>query len=275
VRRWIARNERHRGGERSPDRNTEYLFYQTLVGAWPLSVERALAFMEKAAREAKALTSWTRVDTVWEEALRSFIERVLADEEFLADLESFVKPLVAPGRISSLAQTLIRLTAPGVPDTYQGSELWDLSLVDPDNRRPVDYELRRRLLAALKTGLAPERILARIDDPAEEGLSKLWVLHCALELRRRLPAAFGPEGCYRPLLARGERAAHAVAFARGGAAVTVAPRLVMGLGADWGDTTLELPEGAWHDELTGGAVEGGEARLGDLLSRFPVALLVR
>ena len=285
VRRWIAHNERYRTGgasDRIPDRKTEYLLYQTLVGAWPLSPERALAYMEKAAREAKAFTAWTRVDAAWEDGLRSFIERVLADEEFLADLESFVKPLIAPGRISSLAQTLIRLTAPGVPDTYQGSELWDLSLVDPDNRRPVDYELRRRLLAELKAGLPPEQLLARLGDPAEAGSPKLWVLHRALDLRRRLPAAFGPEGDYQPLRAQGERAAHVVAFARGGGggeAVTVAPRLVIGLGggprAEWKDTALELPEGAWRDELTGETIEGGEVRLGDLLSRFPVALLVR
>jgi (1->4)-alpha-D-glucan 1-alpha-D-glucosylmutase len=270
VRRWIAHNERHRRGD-APDRNTEYLLYQTLVGAWPLETERALAYMEKAAREAKAFTSWTRVNGAWEEELRTFITKVLADEEFLADLEAFTAPLVAPGRISSLAQTLIRLTAPGVPDTYQGTEIWDLSLVDPDNRRPVDYGLRRRLLAELKGGLSPEQILARMDD----GLPKLWVLHRALELRRRLPEAFGEEGTYEPLAARGERAGHAVAFVRGGQAVTVAPRLVIGLDGDWQDTALDLPAGSWRNELTGERIEGGEIRLRDLLGRFPAALLSR
>jgi (1->4)-alpha-D-glucan 1-alpha-D-glucosylmutase len=270
VRRWIAHNERHRRGD-APDRNTEYLLYQTLVGAWPLETERALAYMEKAAREAKAFTSWTRVNGAWEEELRTFITKVLADEEFLADLEAFTAPLVAPGRISSLAQTLIRLTAPGVPDTYQGTEIWDLSLVDPDNRRPVDYGLRRRLLAELKGGLSPEQILARMDD----GLPKLWVLHRALELRRCLPEAFGEEGAYEPLAARGERAGHAVAFVRGGQAVTVAPRLVIGLDRDWQDTALDLPAGSWRNELTGERIEGGEIRLRDLLGRFPAALLSR
>jgi (1->4)-alpha-D-glucan 1-alpha-D-glucosylmutase len=272
VRRWLARNERHRTDDR-PDPNTEYLLYQTLVGAWPLSIERAVATMEKAAREAKAFTSWTRVDEGWEAALRRFVEGALADAEFTADLEAFVAPLIEPGRISSLAQTLLRLTAPGVPDTYQGTELWDLSLVDPDNRRPVDYALRRRLLADLKTGLTPEEILARMD----EGLPKLWVLHRALELRRRLPGVF--KGDYRPLAVRGERAAHALAFARGGEVVAVAPRLVMGLGGrlkgDWQETVLDLPPGAWRNELTGEAIEGGEVRLGTLLDRFPVALLAR
>jgi (1->4)-alpha-D-glucan 1-alpha-D-glucosylmutase len=273
VRRWFEHNRRHRTGN-SPDPNTEYLLYQTLIGAWPLDTDRAVAYMEKAAREAKAFTAWTRIDAVWEEALRRFVEGVLADAEFTADLEDFVAPLVEPGRISSLAQTLLRFTAPGVPDTYQGSELWNLSLVDPDNRRPVDYELRRRLLADLEEGMTPEEILARMD----EGLPKLWVLHRALALRRRLPAAFGPDGDYQPLAARGERAAHAVAFARGGAAVTVAPRLVIGLGGwkgDWGATALDLPAGEWRNELTGDRVEGGEIHLATLLAHFPVALLAR
>jgi (1->4)-alpha-D-glucan 1-alpha-D-glucosylmutase len=278
VRRWRSHNEHHRLPGRL-DPNTEYLLYQTLVGAWPLGAERAVAYMEKAAREAKVCTAWTRVDAAWEEDLRRFVEAVLADAGFVADLEAFVVPLVEPGRISSLAQTLIRLTAPGVPDTYQGTELWDLCLVDPDNRRPVDYALRRRLLADLKAGPAPEEILARM----EEGLPKLWVLHRALELRRRLPAAFGPQASYQPLAARGERARHAVAFARGGDAVgdlvIVVPRLVLGLGGglkgDWRDTVLDLPAGPWSNELTGERIEGGEIRLGALLARFPVALLAR
>jgi (1->4)-alpha-D-glucan 1-alpha-D-glucosylmutase len=285
VRRWREHNAQFLGGNRTdrsdptdpsdrfehPDRNTEYLLYQTLVGAWPLETERAVAYMEKAAREAKAFTSWTRVDADWEEALRGFIERVTGDEEFLADLAAFVAPLVEPGRISSLAQTLIRCTAPGVPDTYQGSEIWDLSLVDPDNRRPVDYALRRRLLDDLGAGMTPEEILARMD----EGLPKLWVLQRALTLRRRLPAAFGPEGEYQPLQAEGERAGHAVAFVRGGAVVTVAPRLVLTLGGAWGDTALDLPAGRWRNELSGETVEGGAVRLAALLARFPVALLTR
>jgi (1->4)-alpha-D-glucan 1-alpha-D-glucosylmutase len=271
VRRWFEHNRRHRTGD-SPDPNTEYLLYQTLVGAWPLDTARAVAYMEKAAREAKAFTAWTRIDAAWEEALRNFVEAVLADSDFTCDLDAFVAPLVGPGRISSLAQTLIRCTATGVPDTYQGSELWDLSLVDPDNRRPVDYELRRRLLADLEAGLASKEVLARMD----EGLPKLWVLHRALGLRRRRPEVFA-EGDYLPLAARGERAAHAVAFARGGRAVTVAPRLVIGLGGglkgDWKDTVLDLPPGAWTNELTGETVDGGEVRLAALLDRFPVALL--
>jgi len=268
VRQWFERNARHRRGD-LPDRNAEYLFYQTLVGAWPVSAGRLTAYMEKATREAKAHTSWTRNDAGYEEALRGFVEAVLGDADFIAGLEGFVAGLVGPGRINSLSQTLLKLTAPGVPDFYQGTELWDLSLVDPDNRRPVDYELRRRLLADLKRGMTPEEILARMD----EGLPKLWLIHQGLQLRRRLPEAFRRD--YEPLRVSGPRADHAVAFLRGGAVVAVAPRLLLRLGGDWGETTLELPPGTWHDELTGEEVEGGPQPLAEILARFPVALLAR
>ncbi|HEX2222741.1 MAG TPA: malto-oligosyltrehalose synthase [Thermoanaerobaculia bacterium] len=274
VRGWYERNERHRiAGPDGPwpDRNAEYLIYQTLVGAWPLPVERAWTYMEKAVREAKAHTAWTRIQPDYEAAVKAFLEGIYEDRELLQDLEAFVAPLVEPGRINSLAQTLLKLTAPGVPDFYQGTEIWDLSLVDPDNRRPVDYELRRRLLAELKEGLSPEQILARMDD----GLPKLWLIHRGLQLRRRRPELFGPEAGYRPLEAQGERAGHCLAFVRGDGAVTVIPRLVLGLGGDWGDTVLDLPAGRWRDELTGEEVDGGSNRLADLLRRFPVGLLVR
>jgi (1->4)-alpha-D-glucan 1-alpha-D-glucosylmutase len=228
-------------------------------------------YMEKAVREAKGLTAWTRVNEEYEGAMRSFIEAVFEDEGFLADLEAFVAPLVGPGRINSLAQTLIKLTAPGVPDFYQGSELWDLSLVDPDNRRPVDYELRRRLLTDLeRDGITPEDVLARMD----EGLPKLWVIRQALAVRRRLPDLF-EDGVYRSLRAKGPKADHALAFLREKQVAAVVPRLVIGLGGDWQETTLELPDGSWTNELTGEQIEGGRQPLADLLARFPVALLVR
>ncbi len=148
VRRWSVLNEKHHRNN-LPDRNAEYLFYQTVVGAWPLPVDRAHAYMEKASREAKQHTNWTDGDAAYDDALKSFVTSALGDKEFLADLERFVAPLIEPGQINSLAQTLLKLTAPGVPDIYQGTELWDSSLVDPDNRRPVDFEKRQRLLAEL------------------------------------------------------------------------------------------------------------------------------
>ncbi len=276
--RWSATNARwKRGG--FPDRDAEYLLYQTLVGAWPLPPERAALYMEKAVREAKRHTAWTRPDAGYETAVRDFVHATLADPAFTDDLAAFVAPLVAPGRVNALAQTLVKLTAPGVPDLYQGSELWDLSLVDPDNRRPVDYELRRRLLGDLVRLAAAPDAAAAILARADEGLPKLWTIRQALGLRRRRPALFSSDSPYRPLAARGGRAAHALAFARGdggdagAAAIVVVPRLVIGLGDDWGDTVLDLPAGRFRDELSGGETAGGERRVAELLARFPVALL--
>jgi (1->4)-alpha-D-glucan 1-alpha-D-glucosylmutase len=269
VRRWSARNERHRRGP-FPDRGIEYLTYQTLLGAWPIGIERLLPYLEKAAREAKMHTSWTEPNAEYESALRSFAEGLLADDEFRADFASFVAPLVEPGRVHSLAQTLVKLTAPGVPDLYQGTELWDASLVDPDNRRPVDYDLRRRLLGELK-GATPESVWARLD----EGVPKLWVIARALALRRTRPELFGAEGRYEALPVSGARAEHAVAFLRGGEAATVVPRLVLRLGGRWLDTAVELPAGTWTNDLTGDRVAGGRVALADLFRRFPAALLSR
>jgi (1->4)-alpha-D-glucan 1-alpha-D-glucosylmutase len=223
--------------------------------------------MEKASREAKVHTSWTQPNPDYDGALREFIEGILNDQEFKADLETFVKPLIEPGRVNSLAQTLIKLTAPGIPDFYQGTELWDLSLVDPDNRRPVDYAHRRRLLSELDR-MTPEDIWHRID----EGLPKLWIIRRTLKLRQ-CQKLLEPESSYRPLATQGAKSAHVVAFARRERIVTVVPRLVIQLGADWGDTTLELPQGRWRNAFTSETLNGGEVALAKLLHLFPVALL--
>jgi (1->4)-alpha-D-glucan 1-alpha-D-glucosylmutase len=269
VRRWSSRNERHRQGG-LPDRGIEYLLYQTVLGAWPIGLDRVLPYLEKAAREAKQHTSWTEPNPAYEAALKGFVEGALADDAFRTDLEAFVAPLVEPGRINSLSQTLVKLTAPGVPDVYQGTELWDLSLVDPDNRRPVDYGVRRRLLAELASA-TPETIWSRLD----EGMPKLWVIKQALAFRQRRPDLFGPAGTYEQVPVRGERAEHVVAFTRGREVATIVPRLVLRLDGDWLDTAVELEEGSWTDELTGARVAGGAVPLADLLRRFPVALLSR
>jgi (1->4)-alpha-D-glucan 1-alpha-D-glucosylmutase len=268
VVRWAARNERYRR-EARPDRNAEYLYYQTLVGAWPLEPERATAYMVKAVREAKAHTSWTSPNEGYETALRAFVEASLSDREFTDDVARFVEPLIAPGRVNSLAQLLVKLTAPGVPDLYQGSELWDLSLVDPDNRRPVDFEKRRLLLARLRR-LAP----AAVMDGMDEGLPKLWVVRQALAVRRSCPHLLAGSAAYAPLIAQGSRARHAFAFVRGGGTVTLVPRLLLGLGSSWEDTTVTLPGGTWRNVLTGDEGLSGRVALADLLRRFPVALLV-
>ncbi len=268
VRRWSEHNRRHQHGE-LPDRPTEYLLYQTLVGAWPIDEGRLTEFLEKAVREAKVHTSWTAPDEAYERAVAAFARALLSDEVFRADLEAFVADLVDPGRINALAQTLVKLTAPGVPDVYQGTELWDLSLVDPDNRRPVDFALRRRLLGELPQ-LAPEAIMERM----EEGVPKLWLLRQALRARRLRPQSFGSAGAYRPLLAQGAKADHLLAFGRCEDVVVAVPRLVMGLADGWGDTALELPSGEWRDLMTGDAWPGGPMPVAALLGRFPVALLV-
>jgi (1->4)-alpha-D-glucan 1-alpha-D-glucosylmutase len=269
VTRWAAGNERHKQGG-LPDRNAEYLLYQVLVGAHPLGAERAAQFMAKASREAKEHTSWVDPDEVYDDALAAFVEALLADAAFADDLAAFTAPLVAAGRTTSLAQTVLKLTSPGVPDIYQGTEVWDLSLVDPDNRRPVDYAARRLLLDQIRGASAAE-VLALDDD----GGPKLWLTMRALGLRRRLPAAFEPGAAYRALEATGGRAAHVVAYLRGDDVAVIAPRLVMGLRDGWGDTTLELPAGRWTDELTGATAEGGPVALAGVLGGFPVALLVR
>ncbi|MGH9281635.1 MAG: malto-oligosyltrehalose synthase [Acidimicrobiales bacterium] len=270
VRRWSKVNQAHRPASGWPDAGAEYLLYQTVAGAWPLSTARAVAYMEKATKEAKAHTSWIDPDPRYDADLRSFVGAVLADESFQADLAAFVTPLVEPGRVTSLAQVLVKLTAPGVPDIYQGTELWDLSLVDPDNRRPVDYGLRRRLLAELPS-LGAGEILLRTDD----GLPKLHLVRQALHLRRRRPAVFGQAGAYEPLTASGAKADHVVAFTRDGQVATLVPRLVLGLCGGWGDTSVALPAGEWRNVLTGDTVPGGEVAVRTLLARFPVALLER
>ncbi|MBS3800174.1 MAG: malto-oligosyltrehalose synthase, partial [Thioalkalivibrio sp.] len=210
----------------------------------------------------------TEFDPDYEQAVRDFALALLDDREFTEALEAFVKPLVSPGRLNSLAQTLIKCTAPGVPDIYQGTELWNLSLVDPDNRRPVDFEQRRGLLAELDV-LSPAEILARADT----GLPKLWVLREALALRRRRSEAFAADSSYDPITAHGARAGHAVAYLRGGQVLTVVPRLVLGLAGDWRDTVLPLPAGRWRNRLSGELLEAGPIRMADLLAPFPVALL--
>jgi (1->4)-alpha-D-glucan 1-alpha-D-glucosylmutase len=267
--RWSAINERHRRDE-LPDRNIEYLLYQTLVGAWPLSLERALQYVEKASKEAKAYTSWIAPSPEYDAALREFVAGVMDDRVFLADLEDFVEPLIAPGRVNSLAETLLKLTAPGVPDVYQGTELWDMSLVDPDNRRPVDYGMRRSLLAEIASMTSAEA-WAR----AETGAPKLLVTRRSLALRDSHPEWFGAASTYEPLHALGDKAGHVVAFARAGRAVTIVPRLVLRLAGEWGDTSIDLPPGSWRNVLDDDVPPlTGRVEIASVL-RFPVALLAR
>jgi (1->4)-alpha-D-glucan 1-alpha-D-glucosylmutase len=266
--RWSEINERHRQGD-WPDRSIEYLLYQTLVGSWPLSIERAGAYMEKAAKEAKVHTSWISPGEHHDSALRAFVRGAMTDPRFMSEVERFTAPLITPGYINSLAQTLLKMTAPGVPDFYQGTEVWDFSLVDPDNRRPIDYDARRSLLTEVKGATASD-----VWNKASTGAPKLFLMHRALGVRARHPRAFGPEGSYKPLEVRGAHADNVVAFDRGDEVVVVAPRCTLSLGGDWSDTAVELPEGAWTSTLTHGEVDG-MATMDELFRDFPVALLVR
>jgi (1->4)-alpha-D-glucan 1-alpha-D-glucosylmutase len=275
LHRWAQRNQRYKR-DGWPDANAEYLLYQTLVGAWPIDSQRVAAYLAKAVKEAKVHTSWTEPGAEYDAALGHFVTQILADKGFVADLEAFLAEhrLVELGRINSLAQLTLLLTCPGIPDLYQGTEVWDNSLVDPDNRRPVDYDTRRRLLGQLAAA-GPATALAAAD----EGGPKIWLIHRLLQHRRGHPGGYGPDSGYQPLSVAGPKASHVLAYARTGGLAVVVPRLLTSL-TDWEGTTVALPAGRWADVLSGEAVTGGEAFTGDvsvagLLCRFPVAVLGR
>jgi (1->4)-alpha-D-glucan 1-alpha-D-glucosylmutase len=242
VLRWRDLNADLRA-DGAPDANEEYLIYQTLVGAWPIEPERLEAYLEKALREAKRNTSWVEQDHDWEARVQRFAVALLDHEPFLAAFEPFCERVIEEGRRSALGQLLLKLTSPGVPDIYQGDELEALNLVDPDNRRPVDWAARRAALDALRGGAAP----------AAETM-KLHVIRTALELRSRRPAAFA--GGYEPLPA----GAGVCAFLRGGDVLVVVPV------RDWDETSIAGVAGRWRDVL------GGDER--DLADEMPVPELV-
>jgi (1->4)-alpha-D-glucan 1-alpha-D-glucosylmutase len=251
-----------------PDRNTEYFLYQTLVGAWPINLERLGSYMIKATREAKSHTSWMDPQARFEEALQKFVESLLSSQQFIGRLEAFIDGIRHAGYINSLTQTLLKITTPGIPDFYQGNELWDFSLVDPDNRRPVDYQLRRAVVEDLAHA-APEHLIS--ND--KEGRAKFWVIRRALEARRRRPEWFGGTAAYRPLRPNGSKARHLFAFVRAENVAVLAPLFPLGLAGHWDDTTIELPEVQWRDNFTDANVRGGTRSVGELLGSFPVALL--
>jgi (1->4)-alpha-D-glucan 1-alpha-D-glucosylmutase len=312
IRSWQGLNRKWKtqaGGE-APGANEEYLFYQTLVGAWPLTpmnsqehsgfVARIQAYMEKALREAKLHTSWINPNGAYEEAVRRFVASALdpvPENRFLSAFLAFQGSIVRAGMLNSLSQVVLKTASPGVPDFFQGSEIWDLSLVDPDNRRLVEYSVRRSLLekldAAEREGAAAliERLLA---DPSD-GAIKLYVTSRALRFRRANRELFA-KGAYVAVRGAGQRQEHVVAFARKlgrQSALAVAGRFFMALGADrrlplgeeaWGDTVAMLPRqlegGTWRDVFTGQRVsaEGRKGRwvlpLARAFSRMTVALLV-
>ena len=300
-------------GAEAPDANEEYLLYQTLVGTWPLAelddegraeyVARAQEYMLKALKEAKLHTSWINQNEQYERAVREFVASALDPERsdaFMRDLSEFARVPVRAGMLNSLSQTLLKIAAPGVPDFYQGTELWSFTLVDPDNRRQVDYGRRRALLASLReagegeaSGEADRAALVEeLLESAPDGRVKLYVTSRALNFRRERAELFS-RGEYLPLAASGRRAENVLAFARAHGAeacVAVASRFFtrLGVGAEgplslsaekWAGAVLPLGElGAsrWRDVFTGrefATNDDGALLLSELLSPLPVALL--
>ena len=266
VRRWAERSDAHRI-DGQPDRNFEYYLYQTLAGAWPLSRDRAHTHAEKAARESKVFTNWLTPSEEYERAVHHFVDGLYDDGAFIEELSAFVASLHPADWTKALSQLLLKLTVPGVPDIYQGSELWQLALTDPDNRAAVDFDSRRLLLDECAS-LPAAAVLARMD----EGLPKLWTLARALALRAR-HADLAAAAAYAPLEVRGPRAEHAVAFLRGSAIAVVVP--IRTFDPDWHDTRVVLPAGSWTHVLGEATLDGGECRLQTLFHHFPVALLER
>jgi len=235
VRRWYELTDslvQDGEGGRAPDSQERYLVFQTLVGVWPITADRLEGYVEKALREAKRNTNWVDPNCDWEERVKRFAVALLSYEPFLASFEPFVREVAVAGERSALGQLLLKLTVPGVPDVYQGDELIDLSLVDPDNRRPVDWDARRAALQALQDGAEPSR-----------ETMKLHVISRGLALRARRPEAFGAGGDYEPIAAGPD----VVAFARGGGAVVV----VVALRAHAGSAAIALPDGEYRDVVGG------------------------
>ena len=249
-----------------PDPGFGSLLWQAVIGSWlpsdPDLRARLHGYAEKAMREAGDRTTWTEPDEEYEAAVHAAVDAAFDRDDVRAVIEDLLPHVVGPGWVNALSAKLLGLTIPGVPDVYQGSELWEQSLVDPDNRRSVDFDRRQDLLRAAEWS----RLGTALDDP---GVAKLRVTHAALSLRRDRPELFGS---YAPVAASGSAADHVLAYDRGGA-IAVVTRLPVGLAArgGWGDTELRLPDGRWRDVI---ADRPASARVGELLDGYPVALLV-
>jgi len=318
IERWSRINrlrKREVEGQPAPSLNDEYLLYQTLIGSWPMEDldetglnayrERIEGYMIKAAREAKSRTSWANVNAEYEEALLQFIRALLEQRDlntFLTDFTAFQRRISRYGLLNAMSQTLCKLTAPGVPDIYQGNEIWDFSLVDPDNRRPVDYTQRRKMLAELESidmdACVDRGLIDSLVTGMRDGRCKLFVTWKVLQFRRDHVALFR-DGEYLPLRVSGEYAANVCAFARrheGKLTVTIAPRLYLRLlGPEredaplgetvWGDTVIELPKefpepvplkNLFDGQTVPTSRTGSRitVRLADALKNFPVGLLI-
>jgi (1->4)-alpha-D-glucan 1-alpha-D-glucosylmutase len=302
IREWSRINRKRKkkvGGVDVPDRNDEYFLYQTLIGAMPFEedafpdfVNRIKEYVIKAVREAKVHTAWLKPDEDYEKAYLSFVEGILEPgNPFLAAFLPFQNRVAQWAVYTGLSQALVKLTSPGVPDIYQGSDLWDLSLVDPDNRRPVNYEKRRAFLKDIRAKAEKARgeLIAELLSTREDGRIKLYLIYVTLKVRKNNKALFR-EGGYVSLHTTGTLGDHVIAFARNEGkrwSVTVAPRFFVGLSDQgghplgeevWKDTALVLPQEApkkWENALTGEKIIGLRSiPLAEILRIFPAALLM-
>jgi len=257
-----------------PSAQLQWLLWQTLVGAAPLSLDRAGAYVGKAMREAKEQTSWIDPDLAYEYRAAVFLERAMIDNPWTGEVSAFVAAIRRAGRASSLAQVVLATTIGLTPDVYQGDELWNLSLVDPDNRRAVDWTRRQELLDEIRSGNGPspaERWAHTADDPDDDGAVKLHVLTRLLALRERESAPLSRQAPYRPLPTHGLDHDDVLAFRRGEDLAVIVPRRFMApVGA-----SIDIPAGSWHDVLGDGDLEGGPHTIADLTARLPVAVLRR
>ena len=304
VKKWSEINRSQKNnvrGKEVPVPNDEYFFYQALIGTYPFDenenstfLERIKDYMLKSVREAKTQTAWLRPDSAYEEGFLGFVEKVLKPSEsnqFLKELLPFQKRIADYGIFNSLSQTLLKYTAPGVPDTYQGTEFWDLSMVDPDNRRPVDYEQRISVLKDIKQKSQTDnlKLIDELMSSKKDGKIKLFITHQVLQARKEQLEVF-QKGEYLPLEVVGKFKDHIVAFARSfenTTAIAIAPRFLTSLIAPnenplgekvWADTQLQLPQGfsaSWRDIFTGQTLTGnGTIAIAQVLQHFPVALLL-
>ena len=303
IKKWGKINRRKKravNGINVPDRNDEYFLYQTLIGAFPFYqseypafIERVKNYIIKAVREAKVHTAWLKPDTDYEDAFVSFVEEILQlseSNQFLGEFLPFQKKVAHYGIFNSLSQTLIKITSPGVPDFYQGTKLWDLNLVDPDNRRPVDFEKRRAFLLDIKDRAQADilSLITELFSTKEDGRLKLFLIYRVLGARKKKAEVF-QKGTYLPIEVGGRYKDHVVAFARNYGntwAITITPRFLttlikegeLPLGQQvWDNTYVTLPEGVtlWKDAITAQVIKGqGTLLIGEVLKHFPVTLLV-
>ena len=294
VAHWKQISEKLRQEKKTPDANEEYFIYQMLIGAWPFDgvpgeefLERSTTYLQKVLREAKVNSSWAQPNEQYETQVYNFLEQLIKNEDFLQSFGKFHSKVAAYGAIKSLSQSLLKITAPGIPDVYQGTELWDLSYVDPDNRRPVDYPLRKQFLKEISSEPDPD-LLKSLKQDYKSGKIKMFSIHRALKARKQFPEVF-EKGDYLPLEVTGRNSKSLIAFARKfqeKVVITVVPTLVTSFFDEQlqlrndtiNDLKVLIPEelsGSFKNEFTGRSFSSEELDLNTIFADFPVALLIK